>query len=108
MLSAQQGQEQAAADYLQKAIALRPGYPEALNNLGVLYTREKKYAEAEAQFQACIQAAPNFDQSYMNLARLYVIQNDKAKALKTLEELLRVQPQHQAAQQAVEMLKSQP
>jgi hypothetical protein len=44
----------------------------------------------------------------MNLARLYVIQNDKAKAVETLEELLRVQPQHQAAQQAVEMLKSQP
>jgi Flp pilus assembly protein TadD/peroxiredoxin len=108
MFYAQQGQAQSAADYLKKAIVFRPGYPEALNNLGVLYTREKKYAEAEAQFKACIQAAPNFDQSYMNLARLYVTQNDKEKAREALQELLRVQPQHQGALQALEMLKSQP
>jgi tetratricopeptide (TPR) repeat protein len=108
MLYAQQGQTQSAADYLQKAIALRPGYPEALNNLGVLFVRAKDYASAEAQFKTCIRAAPNFDQSYLNLARLYVLQHDKEKAREVLLELLRVQPQHQGAQQALEMLKSLP
>ncbi len=108
MFYAQQGQTQSAADYLQKAIALRPGYPEALNNLGVLFIRVNNYAGAEAQFKTCMQAAPKFDQSYLNLARLYVIQNNRAKAREVLLQLLQVQPQHQAAQQALEMLKSQP
>jgi tetratricopeptide (TPR) repeat protein len=108
MFYAQQEQMQSAADYLQKAIDLRPGYPEALNNLGVLFVRANNYAGAEAQFRTGIRAAPNFDQSYLNLARLYVMQNDKEKAREVLLELLRVQPQHQGAQQALEMLKSLP
>ena len=101
-------QTQSAADYLQKAIDLRPDYPEALNNLGVLFVRAKNYASAEAQFKTCIRVAPNFDQPYLNLARLYVMQNDKEKAREVLLELLRVQPQHRGAQQALEMLKSLP
>ena len=48
--------------------------------------------------------APNFDQAYMNLARLYVILNDKEKAREVLLALLRQQPQHKMAQQALEML----
>jgi len=70
--------------------------------------RAKDYASAEAQFKTCIRVAPNFDQPYLNLARLYVMQNDKEKAREALLELLRVQPQHQGAQQALEMLKSLP
>jgi Flp pilus assembly protein TadD/peroxiredoxin len=108
MFYAQQGQTQSAADYLQKAIDLRPDYPEALNNLGVLLVRVKNYASAEAQFRTCIRVAPNFDQSYLNLARLYVMQSDKEKAREVLLELLREQPQHRGAQQALEMLKSLP
>jgi hypothetical protein len=37
-----------------------------------------------------------------------VIKNDKEKAREVLLELLQVQPQHQGAQQALEMLKSLP
>jgi tetratricopeptide (TPR) repeat protein len=108
MLHAQQGELQRASDYLQRAIALRPGYPEALNNLGVVFGREQDYAKAEEQFKTCIRVAPNFDQPYMNLARLYASSNDKQHAREVLQELLQVQPQHQGAQQALEMLKSQP
>ncbi len=108
MLHAQQGQLQPASQYLQRAIELRPGYPEALNNLGVLFVQEQDYAQAEEQFKTCIRVAPNFDQPYMNLARVYTLNNDKQHAREVLQELLRVQPQHQGAQQALEMLKSQP
>jgi len=108
MLYAQQGKVQAAADSLEKAIELRPDYPEALNNLGVLFVRNMDYSKAEEQFTTCIRIAPNFDQSYMNLARVYVMQHDMAKATAVLAELLRIQPQNRGAQQALEMLKSQP
>ena len=69
-----------ASNYLHKAVELRSDYPEALNNLGVLFVREQNYAKAEEQFKTCIRLVPSFDQSYLNLARLYALQNDKEKA----------------------------
>jgi Flp pilus assembly protein TadD len=104
MLYARQDQPQSAQQYLEKAVSARPDYPDALNNLGVLFVREQRYPEAEQRFKTCIQVAPNFDQAYMNLARLYVILNDKEKAREVLLALLRQQPQHKMAQQALEML----
>ena len=78
--------------YLEKAIALRPDYAEALNNLGVLFVRGQNFARAEEQFKAGIRVAPQFDQPYLNLARLYAMQNDRQKAREVLLDLLRVQP----------------
>ena len=43
MLYAQQGDVPHATEYLRKALELRPDYPEALNNLGVLFVRTQKY-----------------------------------------------------------------
>jgi Flp pilus assembly protein TadD/peroxiredoxin len=104
MLYARQGQAQNALLYLEKAVSLRPDYPDALNNLGVLLVQAQRYADAEQQFKTSIQVAPNFDQAYLNLARLYVLMNDKQKAREVLLALLRQQPQHKMAQQALEML----
>ena len=104
MLYAQQDQIPRAEQYLQKAISLRPDYVDALNNLGVLFVRERRYPEAENQFTTCIAAAPKYDQGYLNLARLYVILDRKPEARDILEALLRQQPQHKVAQQALEML----
>jgi Flp pilus assembly protein TadD/peroxiredoxin len=104
MLYARQGQSENALQYLERAVSLRPNYPDALNNLGVLFVQAERYPEAEQRFAACIQVAPNFDQAYLNLARLYVIMNDKEKAREVLLALLRQQPQHKMAQQALEML----
>ncbi|MGH9501276.1 MAG: FG-GAP-like repeat-containing protein [Terriglobales bacterium] len=104
MLYAHQDQSQNALEYLERAVALRPDYPDALNNLGVLLVHEQRYPEAEQKLKTCIQAAPNFDQAYLNLARLYAILNDKEKARAVLQALLRQQPQHKMAQQALEML----
>ena len=95
MLYAQQDQPQLAGDYLQRAVSLRPDYPDALNNLGVLFVREQRYPEAEEQFKTCIRVAPNFDQGYLNLARLYVLLNDKEKAREVLHALLRLRPSAQ-------------
>jgi Flp pilus assembly protein TadD len=95
---------QRASDFLQKAISLRPDFPEALNNLGVLFVREQDYSKAEEQFKTGIQVAPNYDQSYLNLARLYAMQNNKERAREMLLELLRIQPTNQAALQALGVL----
>jgi Flp pilus assembly protein TadD len=89
-------------------VELRPGYAEALNNLGVLFAREQKLVEAENEFTAAIKAEPKFDQSYLNLARLYLVQNDKARAREILDALLRLQPDNSAARQALARVQSAP
>jgi Flp pilus assembly protein TadD len=104
MLYAQQNQMQRASSYLQHAIDLRPDYPEALNNLGIILVHLQDYPKAEQQFRSCIRLVPSFDQSYLNLARLYAMRNDKEKAKDVLEELLRLQPQNSGARQFLEVL----
>jgi Flp pilus assembly protein TadD/peroxiredoxin len=104
MLYARQDQLERAGNFLERAVTLRPDYPEALNNLGVLFVREQRYSEAKQRFETSIRVAPNFDQAYLNLARLYVLLKDKEKAREVLLALLRQQPQHKVAQQALEML----
>jgi Flp pilus assembly protein TadD/peroxiredoxin len=104
MLYARQENLQGASQYLEKAVNLRPDYPDALNNLGVLFVREQRFSEAEERFKTCIRVAQNFDQAYLNLARLYVLLKEKEKARKVLQALLKEQPEHKLAQQALEML----
>jgi len=104
MLYAKQNQLERADSFLENAVKARPDYADALNNLGVLYVRQKRPADAEEKFKTCIRVAPDFDQAYLNLARLYALSNDKAKARSVLEDLLRRQPGHKAAEQTLEML----
>jgi Flp pilus assembly protein TadD/peroxiredoxin len=104
MFFARQGDNAQGESFLQKASALRPNYADAINNLGVLFIRDGKNAEAEQQFRQCISVAPGFDQAYLNLAQLYAIEEQNDKARETLEALLKLQPQHKLARQALEML----
>src|SRR5256885_53604 len=51
-----------------------------------------------------LSVASNFDQAYLNLARLYVLLEEKQKAKEVLLALLQQQPQHKVAQKELEML----
>jgi Flp pilus assembly protein TadD len=79
-----------------------------LNNLGVLFVREQNYVKAEEQFKTCIRVVPSFDQSYLNLARLYALQNDRERAKGVLQDLLHMEPKNPDAIQALEMLNKVP
>ena len=81
-----------------------PNYAEAHNNLGIVFVRQQDFSRAEEQFKSGIRVAPNFDQSYLNLARLYAMRNDKEKARAVLQDLLRMQPDNPGAKQALELL----
>ena len=66
--------------------------------------RNQNYAKAEEEFRTGIRVAPNFDQSYLNLARLFALQNNREKAREVIQELLRLQPENPGAKQALGML----
>jgi len=106
MVFAQTDETVQAFEYLRKALKARPSYPEALNNLGVLYLRTRCRDEAVASFQECIRVAPDFDQSYLNLARVHALEGDAAKARAILLELLKRHPGHPQAQTALEQLQT--
>ena len=93
-----------AFEGLQKALKLRPDYPEALNNLGILYLRTHRRDEAVASFEECIRVAPEFDQSYLNLARVYIVEDAPEKARSVLVELLKLHPEHEQAKKMLEQL----
>jgi Flp pilus assembly protein TadD len=75
-----------------------------LNNLGVLYLRTRRRDEAVASFEECIRVSPAFDQAYLNLARVYALENTPEKAKAILQELLKQHPDHAAARAMLEQL----
>ena len=79
----------------------RPDYPEALNNLGVLYVRTGRRDNAVSTLQKCISVAPAFDQCYLNLARIYSLEGNPAGARTVLLQLLKQHPSHSQAQKAL-------
>src|SRR5258708_35023086 len=93
MVFAQLNDNDRAYEYLQRALKSRPGYPEALNNLGILYLRTGRRDDAVAKFEECIRVAPGFEQSYLNLARAYVVESVPEKARGVLVELLKQHPE---------------
>jgi tetratricopeptide (TPR) repeat protein len=56
-----------ARSYFEKAIALRPAYPEAHNNLGHIYVQEHRYEEAIEEFRAALRFRPNWETAGKNL-----------------------------------------
>ena len=48
--------------------------------------------------------APAFDQSYLNLARVYIVEDAPEKARSVLVELLKLHPEHEQAKKMLEQL----
>jgi tetratricopeptide (TPR) repeat protein len=104
MVYAQNDDTARAEDYLERALKLRAAYPEALNNLGILYLRTQRRDQGVASFEESIRVAPDFDQPYVNLARVYAIEGNTGKARAVVAQLLKRHPDHVQAKQMLEQL----
>jgi tetratricopeptide (TPR) repeat protein len=80
------GRLQDAKRFYQEALRLEPSYVDALNNLGVLYIRDKDYTAARRSFEKAIQLQPGYVDSYYNLACLYAIEGDERQSLDHLKK----------------------
>ena len=94
MVFAQKDDTASAFDFLQRALKARPAYPEALNNLGILYLRTQRRDEAVASFEESIRVAPDFDQAYLNLARVHAHRGQQGRGRAVLQALLKRHPGH--------------
>ena len=106
MVYAQTNDNQRAYEYLRKALQARPDYPEALNNLGVLNLHLARRDDAVKSFEECIRVAPDFDQAYLNLARVYALEGDRDKARALPQVLLNRHPDHRREEGALADLDS--
>ncbi len=95
-----------ARRYFQQAIAAQRDHAGAINNLGVLYMEMQQPGDAIAAFRYGIEVAPDDETLYLNLARAYVRQGDRAKAREVLLRLQSRKPDSAVARRALSELES--
>lgn len=93
-----------ARKYFQQAIAAQRDHAGAINNLGVLYMEMQKQNDAIAAFRYGIEVAPHDETLYLNLARVYVRQGDRAQAREVLRRLQAQKPDSAVARKALSEL----
>jgi tetratricopeptide (TPR) repeat protein len=70
----------------QKTLMLDPGSIYAMNNLGVLYMQDKRYAEAQNNFEHAIRQKPDYVDPYYNLSCLHALKGETMKSLDHLKK----------------------
>lgn len=92
-LAVQQGRLDDAAVLGLKIIALQPQSAKAALNLGIVYKRAGKSAEAEQQLNRAIEIDPGLKQAYMELAKLYADEQRIQDATAVIDRYLKWAPQ---------------
>ena len=77
---------------LEEAIALKPGDPVLLNNLGYIYFRLGRYSEAITYLQKTIAADPKRKEAYGNIADAYLKLGQRQEAKNNYEQYLALYP----------------
>jgi Flp pilus assembly protein TadD len=70
----------AARKCYEQAIKLKPGYSEAINNLGTVYFANKSYRRAISQYKKALKLAPESASIHSNLGTAYYARNQLALA----------------------------
>jgi tetratricopeptide (TPR) repeat protein len=81
---------------LKKAVALDPSLAEAHQQLGNLYSDQKKYAEAIPQYLAALEHSPDMADAHYRLGQAYVHTGQKDRAQEQLQIYQGLREQHLA------------
>lgn len=82
----------ARRDY-ERALRLRPDYPEALNNLGAVYYAKRQYRKAEHYYRRALRLSPQSASIYCNLGTAYFAQKKTSQGLAAYREAYTLNPQ---------------
>jgi Flp pilus assembly protein TadD len=88
----QKGDEGGAEQEWRKVLEFDPNYASALNNLGTLYAKQKRYAEAASLFQRAVELEPNYVFPHLNLGLIYAEQGQMAAAERNLRAAVVLAP----------------
>ena len=97
MLLAQKDPETALASF-RRAIAARPGYADAYNNMGIAQQALGHYEEAIATYRQALAFRPDHADAYNNLGLALRSLNRQEEALRCFESAQAIKPDHIDAQ----------
>lgn len=80
------GNNKAAVQYFQKAIALKPNFSAAYFSQGVSYGQLGQYQEAIDQINQALKQEPQNGMYYYGRARVYLLSGDKDKAMEDFKK----------------------
>jgi tetratricopeptide (TPR) repeat protein len=83
-----------AIEAYRKVLELNPEAAGALVNLGTIYYRQRKFADAEKYYRAAIEADPAYPLAQFNLGNLYDEQGRVADAMEHYRRALHLNPQY--------------
>lgn len=88
----QHGKLQKAIRHLEKALEIDPGFFQAHNNLGAIYLRLSRPAEARQSLERALEIRPDDPMALRNLSYLQLSAGQFDQAVKTLSRLIRSRP----------------
>ncbi len=86
------GDSKEALRHLERALALDPDYPDALNNMGVYCYRTQDYARSAAYLTKAIQIEPGFYVAWANLGSSLLADGKFQEALKVSRQAYELRP----------------
>ena len=78
------GRHKEAIKHLERTVSIRPGFVEALNNIGFAYLELGKLVEAGSYFKKAINIDPSYYEAYENLSSLQFKQGKFEDGLKSV------------------------
>ena len=89
---------QEAIAHSERAVAIAPNYPEALNGLGVGLAREGRLTDAIEQYRRALAIRPNYDDAEANWGVTLAQQNDVSGAIEHYRRALEINSDNSNAQ----------
>jgi tetratricopeptide (TPR) repeat protein len=86
-----------AIDHYLKAIQIKPGYDDALNDLGIALAKKGDLDEAVARIREAIRYAPDKADAYYNLGNIFVMQHKLDEAVSAYNGALRIKADYPEA-----------
>jgi len=94
VISSEQGDQEKAINYFEKAVKIKPDYVDALNNLGNAYAQQDDYEKAINCYQKSIKANPNMAFAYSNLGSVLCWQDKLEQANTYFQKAIEIKPDY--------------
>ena len=88
----QRGKTGLAIERFQRSIEIAPDFYQARNNLGSIFLNERRFPEAEQQFQQVIRSQQADAAAYFNLANVLLLTDKPQQCLQNIQEGLKREP----------------
>ncbi|MCP4579049.1 MAG: tetratricopeptide repeat protein, partial [Deltaproteobacteria bacterium] len=89
-----QGKPDKAISYYQKALKLKPDYPEASNNLGAAFQNQNKFDQAISCYRKALQLRPGYTEVHINMGTAFQYMCRLDKAISCYQKALKQEPKN--------------